>query len=785
MTMTEPSTPLQALAQALRRVQRFNQDAECAPHCILWPDKDGQWRPIIAALQAELPELLVLGPLDVARRTGPAIWLRCAMAGQVPAVQLDGKHPPILYLPEVGRQDLRAIEHCPEPLKPLAELQYRGQMFSQVNAKDWTVLAFLKSEQGGLSLDVGQDKESKESMLLALGQLMDQPMEVLRARRLDAAWFNTLLTGGDPVRDLLQWMDAPVEFRAARDDSAWAAFSRVCQTQFAFQPKDGELAAAAKLAARTGPWALVWQRFAEAPARYPNLPAQIRRCSPPAFDMLTDASTAGGWPQWNDSRESDLRAALKTLIQQSPHEARAAVLRLEREHRQRRDLVWAALDEAPLALAMAPLAQLAEATGQSLAAETVADMQTLYVTTGWRADDAVLRALEHATSAENHAAITAAIRSLYLPWMEDGARRLQSLVSATKSPGGVREGKPPAYIAKNQCVMFVDGLRFDLGRRLAAMLDNAGFEVAEHPTWTALPSVTATGKAAVSPVAERFEGQPGAEDFVPGVAATGATLSTQQLRKVLTDAGWQVLTGAEVGVPGGQAWCEFGDIDQEGHARGWKLALHVQSLLFEIAERVSALLASGWEQVRVVTDHGWLLLPGNLPKIELPKALATTKWGRCAVLKEGANSDERLYPWYWDPAQCVALADGVACYKHGEEYAHGGLSLQECLTLQLAVTSCPDVPVQAQTRIGDVGWKGLRLSVSLEEPLAGVSADVRLEAGSPGSSVVVAGKPFSGHGTCSLIVENEDLEGQVAYLVVLDADGALLAQRSVTIGVNE
>ena len=78
MTITEPATPLQALAQALRRAAKFNQDVECAPHCILWPDKDAQWRPIIAALQAELPELLALGPLDESRRAGPAIWLRCA-----------------------------------------------------------------------------------------------------------------------------------------------------------------------------------------------------------------------------------------------------------------------------------------------------------------------------------------------------------------------------------------------------------------------------------------------------------------------------------------------------------------------------------------------------------------------------------------------------------------------------------------------------------------------------------------------------------------------------------
>jgi hypothetical protein len=368
--------------------------------------------------------------------------------------------------------------------------------------------------------------------------------------------------------------------------------------------------------------------------------------------------------------------------------------------------------------------------------------------------------------------------------IEEGARQQQKIVSATLIQGVVREGKPPDYNAKNQCVLFVDGLRFDLGRRLAGLLDGAGHEVSEHPTWVALPSVTATGKAAVSPVADRITGQPGAEDFVPGVVATGSTLSIQQLRKLLAEAGWQVLTGDDVGEPGGQAWCEFGDIDHEGHARGWKLAQHVQAMLDEIRARIEALLAAGWGQVRVVTDHGWLLLPGGLPKIELPKALATTKWGRCAVLKDGAHSEERVYPWYWDPGQSFALADGIACYKKGEEYAHGGLSLQECLTLQLAVTS-QDRVSQGDARIGDIGWKGLRVSVSLESTVDGLQADVRRHAGDPGSSVVVATKPFSGHGTCSLVVEDEDLEGQPAFVVVLDADGALLAQRPVLIGVNE
>ena len=69
---------------------------------------------------------------------------------------------PVLYLPGYSRQDLRAVESCPEPIKLLAELQYRGVIWSQINAKDWTILAYLKSEQGGLGLDVALDNERQK-----------------------------------------------------------------------------------------------------------------------------------------------------------------------------------------------------------------------------------------------------------------------------------------------------------------------------------------------------------------------------------------------------------------------------------------------------------------------------------------------------------------------------------------------------------------------------------------------------------------------------------------------
>lgn len=213
--------------------------------------------------------------------------------------------------------------------------------------------------------------------------------------------------------------------------------------------------------------------------------------------------------------------------------------------------------------------------------------------------------------------------------------------------------------------------------------------MAENIGWTALPSVTATGKAAASPVRTKISGTDDCDDFEPCVAATGQSLKGgYHLKKLLNDNHWKVLDRTENGDGQGNAWCEFGDIDNEGHARGWKLAKHIDALLAEIAERIAALLAAGWNSVRVVTDHGWLLMPDKLPTIQMSKDLTDNKWGRCASIKPGASTSERLYPWFWNPNQQFALADGVSCYGKSVDYSHGGLSLQECLTLELMVTRC-------------------------------------------------------------------------------------------------
>jgi len=775
---------IERLLKALRDAAVHNPDVQVAPQCILWPDGDRQWEAVAARLQAELPEMFILGEYDVGKKTGPGIWLRCVIAGKAPNVDLPNGSTPIVYLPGVSRQDLRAVESCPEHLKPLAELQYSGVIWSQINAKDWTILAFLKSDQGGLGLDVAQDNDAKHSMQLALYRLLDEEIDLLKGKRLDKDYFNTLLTGGDPVRDLLQWLDQGEAFKTGRDENAWIGFVEVCKSQLAFDPvNDGNLKGAELLAEHKGPWGPVWERFCEAPKRYPHLPGLIRQCSMPQTTLFSNAETYGGWPQWNERQEQMLREELLKLKDLPAHEARGRLKDLESKHKERRNLVWAELGDAALACALEHLARMGEMTANALTAGNAKDLAGAYLSCGWRTDDAVVRALACVAKPEDLDPVTIAIRAVYLPWAEDAARYLQTVVDRDGYPLKKDALGAPERGKAGECVIFVDGLRFDLARRLSESLSARHLNVEETPVWAAIPSVTATGKPAVTPVAHLIAGQDANADFEPCVAATGQSLKGgYYLQKLLDEAGWQVPEKSGVLFPEGPVWCDVGNIDHEGHERGWKLARHLETMLGEIVDRIEQWFANGFESVRVVTDHGWLLMPGGLPKTELPSALTENQWGRCAALKAGASTEERLYPWFWNAHQEFALADGISCYRAGMEYAHGGISLQECLTLRLHVTAGGKAEPQQAIHITDVTWKGLRCKVAMEGDTTGFSLDLRSHPGNPSSSVVMGVKPFKEDGTSSVVVEDEDLEGQEVTIVIIDDDGRLAAQCTTVIG---
>jgi hypothetical protein len=82
----------------------------------------------------------------------------------------------------------------------------------------------------------------------------------------------------------------------------------------------------------------------------------------------------------------------------------------------------------------------------------------------------------------------------------------------------------------------------------------------------------------------------------------------------------------------------------------------------------------------------------------------------------------------------------------------------------------------------DVTWVGLRCQVIVRGATTHLRADLRSKAGDPNSSLVRGGKELSAAGAVSLFVEDDDREGDAAWLVVLRPDGSVCAQALTAVG---
>ena len=768
--MTE--TVLSRIAAAIEDSARHDPNAVAAPVAVLWPDKARQWQPVVDALTERLP-VIVLGRYD-GTRSGPAYWIRCVLARTVEIESPPGV--PVVYLPGIGREDLRAVEGCPMELAPIAELQYRGQWFSHPNGKDWTVRSFFSNKSRGFGLAVADDAATNAALLSSFRQLLDLPTAKLASRYLDAAYFNDLLSP-DPDRCLLDFIDDPGGLRRRLTEEVWDAFVNQSRSEYDFDPTvEGELIAAMRLGEASGAWAKVWKRFREAPGEYPNLPDRLRQARPNQLFTKTE----GSWPQDNEDAEEQLRKALSDTADLPPAEARARMKELWAGHRHRLNWVWADLGRAPLVFAVEQLVRLSEYTAPLPAADDVDGLVAYYTSEGWKADEAMLRAVSAVTSAGDRGAVAGAIIALYRSWLTETAKRLQAAVGPLVNAGTYRPGSP-ASTKPGTVTMFVDGLRLDLAHRLAHQLGLANCSAQVDTTLAALPTVTDNAKAVLAPVDARA--LVGGADLGPARASNGVKATTPVLRSLMADAGIQVLGNAEYGDPAGTAWTEAGEVDRRGHDDGLRLVDYLDDGVERIAARIRDLLDAGWQRVEVVTDHGWLLMPRGLPKAELPLAAVVVRKGRCARVKDGAQVNVPTVPWHWDPDVRIAIAPGITCFEAGKEYEHGGVSLQECVVPRLTVTA-GRIGQAAGPVITKVRWLGLVCRVEFAGVAAGSLIDIRAFPADPSTSVAENVKETSSEGKASLLVPDEDLEGERAYVVIVGSEGRLLAQREVTIGTN-
>jgi hypothetical protein len=317
----------------------------------------------------------------------------------------------------------------------------------------------------------------------------------------------------------------------------------------------------------------------------------------------------------------------------------------------------------------------------------------------------------------------------------------------------------------------------DLAHRLVDLLEAQGAHAKLDWRWSGFPTVTATCKPLASPAASMLRGPASAGDLYP-LTADGKPARKPVLDKLLNGAGWTT-TGSLI--PEGRIWTEAGSFDEQGHAVGAQMVHQLDNVLRDVADRALLLARSG-RKLRIVTDHGWLLMPGGLPTCVLDAGLVEPqgKRSRCAIVKSEATTCYLQLSWSWNIDVYIAAAAGARVFLGGHEYAHGGVSPQECVLPVIDVT--PLAPTRELT-IKSVIWQGLRLRV-IADGAADLRLDLREGASTTGRSIARGIATIDEAGKASLIVSDEH-EGELAVLVVLDDADEVVASRPVTVGQTE
>jgi hypothetical protein len=88
----------------------------------------------------------------------------------------------------------------------------------------------------------------------------------------------------------------------------------------------------------------------------------------------------------------------------------------------------------------------------------------------------------------------------------------------------------------------------------------------------------------------------------------------------------------------------------------------------------------------------------------------------------------------------------------------------------------------ALVRFIEVVWRGMRCTITVEGIFSGLTVDIRKHPGEAQSTLVTDKKAIREDGTASVLVTDENLEGIEAFIVLLDMNEGLIAQRPTTVG---
>jgi hypothetical protein len=347
------------------------------------------------------------------------------------------------------------------------------------------------------------------------------------------------------------------------------------------------------------------------------------------------------------------------------------------------------------------------------------------------------------------------------------------------SEGAALSG-PPVAEPGSDFILFVDAFRWELAKDYSTLLVKNSYEYTLKYSWAALPTLTPTAKPACSPLADLVSLKSSFKEFRPQLH-NGRDLLTAIFRDTLKEKGFEYVANNTDIQSGKRIWMEIGDIDTKGHEEQSGMVRRIEELFNQIHEVVDIAFSQGYPNIKIVTDHGWLLLPGGLPKKDLPRDLAETRWGRCALIKEGAQTDLLHLPWHWNQSVFIAYAPGISFFKNNEEYAHGGISLQECLVPLMTIKN--PQKTQKSSKISTFKWVNLNCKIELDNTPDGYLLDIRTKFTDAFSSIVLSApeRKIIKNGKCSLMVDDSS-EGKAIWIVLMNPDEIIIDKQMASVG---
>lgn len=761
------------ILEGFLKATAHNSSVMVPPEVILWPDPEGQWESVIENLQNTYGALFVLGNYSPEKLTGPAIWLKTVISGRLSDCNWNQSLTPVIYLPGISKSRLKEVGNLGLELQPLAEYQYTGTFFNQYNGKEWTILAFLINPDDGLGLNIKQDSSTKDAIIKSLPVFFEMEKAAFAASVIDAEFINGLVFP-NTIPYILKWMCSGDEFLTIIEPTLKETFVDICQSRYGFIPDYKNIKEIAfKLGKQENTWKHVWSFYANSPLKYPQIESLLREAKPDDMGAGIFSIPDESWPQINEERETHLRSELGRLSKKNLPKINTDLNKLYDLHKERNKWVWTELGYSPLVAALKYLKGLSESVNKSYPSASLNEIIQFYTKEGFHADAWMRKAYAAVKTEKDKSVIRELIQLIYKPWLEKVTEKFQNLVvnnlEATKQHDNTEQ--------KDQFFLFVDAFRFEMAKEYVSLLEKRGLKVELTHAFTALPTLTSTAKVKASPVADEVNTVSEIKDFTP-FFKTGKPANIVNFRTELENKGFQhsIKKGFD---PAKSYWVEIGNIDTRGHDEQAEMLKRTDELFDEITEVIDTSIEAGIKEIKIVTDHGWLMLPGGLPASKIIKDLTVARCGRCAYIKEGVKTDLLQLPWAWNPSVYIAYAPGISFFRKNEEYAHGGISLQECIVPEIIIHIEKEDLINA--KISSHRWVGLRCQIETKKTPDGFFIDIRTKYNDEKTSIVLSAQKVVLGNKCSLMVDDSDIDS-AAFIVLTNEKGKIIDKTNTTIG---